>query len=162
MIKYEHLVGLPYKVGEQDCYGLARRFFAENFDLNLTNYARPENFWEHGLNLYMENYQKEGFEVIDVRPDQIRPADVFLIAVRSSIPNHCAIHVGEGRILHHFYNRFSELELYKGIWRRQTTAILRHRDIRLEDVAEETIDVLSLVPTHKKAKYDAARAVVET
>ena len=34
---HEHLVGLEYKHGSQDCYGLIRRFYKDNFEVGISN-----------------------------------------------------------------------------------------------------------------------------
>ena len=48
-LRYEHLIGIEYKHGSNDCYGLIRRFYKDNFDLNLRNYARPHDWWNTDL-----------------------------------------------------------------------------------------------------------------
>jgi cell wall-associated NlpC family hydrolase len=64
-LRYEHLIGIEYKHGSNDCYGLIRRFYKDNFDLNLRNYARPHDWWNTDLSLYQLNYHKEGFRPLD-------------------------------------------------------------------------------------------------
>ena len=40
--------------------------------------------------------------------------------------SHCAIYIGENKILHHVPGRLSCIEAYTGIWKRLTTGIFRH------------------------------------
>lgn len=131
-LRYEHLEGLEFKHGKRDCYELVRDFYRENFRLNLRNYARPDNWWDHGMNLYMDNYRKEGFRLVDCAPHDIRVGDVILMAIHSQVPNHAAIYVGNGKILHHAIGRRSECELYKGLWFNTTVAVIRHPEVNFQ------------------------------
>ena len=136
--------GIEYKHGSNDCYGLIRRFYKDNFDLNLRNYARPHDWWNTDLSLYQLNYHKEGFRPLDAHPSDWRPADLFLMAVKSTKINHSAILLENGKILHHVPGRFSGVETYSGMWRNLTCGILRHKDIHF-DMTPGTIDARSLL-----------------
>jgi hypothetical protein len=125
MLKYEHLKGLTFKYGSQDCYEIGRMFYRDNFGLELTPYARPEEWWKHGLNLYLDNYQKEGFELVEVRP---------------------------GKVLHHYYNRLSEVVRYDTIWRRPA-AVLRHKSITIEKPVQ-TINMMDHLPDHVRQRLN--------
>ena len=146
MMKYDHLVGLPFKHGTQDCYSLVRRFYADNFSLGLTDYARPDDWWSVGLDLYNENYWTEGFRPFDGHPREWRPADLLLMAVRSRVANHAAIYLGDGKILHHFYGHLSEITTYGTLWRNTTVAILRHKDVVIPSEAVKKVDLSESLP----------------
>lgn len=156
ILTYEHLLGRGFEHGKQDCYSLVRDFYQDNFGLTLTDYARPDDWWWSGLNLYADNFHTEGFRVVDDHPRDYRPADLFLIAVKSEVPNHAAIHLGDGRILHHFYGRFSEVIPYKGIWRNNTTAVIRHKDVPDLRKALHQVDLREFLPAHKRRLIDDA------
>jgi len=128
-LKFEHLVGRDFIHGSDDCYGLQRQFWKDNFELDFPDYARPDNWWDQGMDLYSDNFADCGFHVMEVRPDKVQLADVFLMAVRSRVSNHAAVYVGGGKILHHFIGRRSEVIEYSGLWRNKTTAILRHESL---------------------------------
>lgn len=149
-LKTEHLIGIPFEHGKDDCYEMLRRFYKDNYGIELRDYARPDNWWEVGLNLYSDNYAAEGFQVVDVGLREVRVGDVFLMAVRSSVANHCAIYVGDGLILHHFFGRRSCIEHYKGLWRNTTTAIIRHRAVVARPDEEKTVDLMTLLPANKR------------
>lgn len=153
-LKYEHLLGLPFEHGKQDCYEIGRQFFYDNFGLVFPDYARPDHWWDNGLNLYEENFRKSGFELVDVSVRDLRPADVFFMAVKSDVPNHAGIYLGKGYMLHHFYNRFSEKTLYKGMWKNLTTAILRHKDIPDIRQLAPKFDIRDYILPHKREIYD--------
>jgi cell wall-associated NlpC family hydrolase len=122
--------GREWQHGSNDCFGLLRCFYLDEYSIHINDYARPDHWWDQGLNLYMENYRKERFSIIDVEPDELRVGDVMLMAIRAPIANHCAIYLGNGEILHHFYGRLSNVELYKGVWFNTTVAQMRHKDVK--------------------------------
>jgi cell wall-associated NlpC family hydrolase len=49
--------------------------------------------------------------------------------VHSPVPNHGAIFLGGGLMLHHINTRLSATAVYGDFYRKATTHILRHRDI---------------------------------
>jgi len=153
-LKYDHLLGLPYVPGSTDCYGIVRRFYHDNFGIEMKDYARPAEWWDHGLNLYMDHFHAEGFRVVDVPLREVRPGDGFLIAVRSKVPNHAAVYVGDNQILHHPQGRFSTVEPYAGIWRNFTCAIVRHKDVPDLRQKTEVFDLATLLPEHVKRKVN--------
>jgi cell wall-associated NlpC family hydrolase len=166
-MSYDHLLGLPFTHGSQDCFGLVRRFYADSFGLKLDDFARPDNWWDQGLNLYMDNFSSQGFELIHVHPREIQIGDAFLMAVRSRVPNHAAVYVGDGQILHHVYGRFSATENYAGLWQKVTCAHLRHPAVfsSVEETHTKTmtkIDLMNLLPPGMKQllgdAYETLRA----
>jgi cell wall-associated NlpC family hydrolase len=171
-IRYDHLTGLEFDHGRRDCYELARDFYWDNYGIRLSPVARPDDWWDHGMNLYMDGFRDEGFEVIHPLPRDIRVGDGFLMAVyrdtmrrtalenREKVANHCAVYLGQGKILHHYYGRRSEVETYKGLWQNTTVAILRHKDVPLVQSTAGTIDYMDLLPPHLKAKLEKAKEIL--
>jgi cell wall-associated NlpC family hydrolase len=130
-LKYEHLEGIPFTtIGDRDCYELVRDFYSENFNMDLTPYARPHDWASDKMDLIRNLYDREGFEMItDWKIKDLRPADVMAVSINEANPNHLAIYVGEGNILHHLYGKRSRLEPLRGFWRNHTSFILRHPDV---------------------------------
>lgn len=153
MITYDNLLGLTFEHGSQDCFSLARDFYKQNFDIDIPNYARPNQWWDNGFDLYMDKFHKNGFRVIDVHPTEWQVGDVFLMSILSPVSNHVAILVENGQILHHFTGRLSRVEPYKGIWRNSTTAVLRHKDVEIENDVE-TVNLVDTLPPNIKRKID--------
>lgn len=152
-IKYDNLIGREFKQGSQDCYGLVRDFYSQNFNIDLPNFARTTDFWMNGIDLFTPRFHKVGFRALDAHPTEYQIGDVFLMTLKSEIPNHVAILVENNRILHHFTNRLSEVEMYKGMWRNCTTAVLRHKDVNLiEEKIEQNI--LEILPPHVVRKIN--------
>lgn len=148
MLHYEHLVGVPFDHGVHDCYSLARSFFFDNFEIQLTNYARPDDWELQGMDLYNENFAREGFEVVDISIKELRPADVLLMALRSQVANHCAIYVGNGNIVHHMFGKFSCVERFRH--HNSTTHMLRHKKVRLSQEPVEQVDAMTLISSSKR------------
>ena len=118
-------VGRKYDYGKVDCYSLVRDFYKDEFGIELTNYARPEDWFDKGANVYMENFRSEGFYLVEEN-EELLYGDVFLIAFGTQVASHAAIYVGDNEILHHPLNRISAVDKYKGIWKNWTVARVRH------------------------------------
>lgn len=155
MINYENLLGVPFQHGTHDCYSLIRDFYHQNFGIDLPNYARPNGWWKEGMDLYMERYHKNGFRVLDCHPSEYQIGDVFLMSILSPVTNHGGVLVEKGQILHHFTNRLSTIEPYKGIWRNCTTAVMRHKDVTINPVTT-TVNIRDVLPENMKRKIDDA------
>jgi cell wall-associated NlpC family hydrolase len=157
LLHFDHLLGREFKLGSADCYGFIRDFYRDVFKIELRNYARPNDFWDHGLNLYMDNFYAEGFRPLDCHPREYRPGDCFLMAVRSKVVNHAAVLLPDGQIAHHLYGSLSRVEPYRGVWRNTTMAVVRHRDVNLDDVLPHNdMDLMELLPDGVRRKLAEA------
>lgn len=115
----------PYVAGVYDCYGLFRDYYKREFGIELSDYKRTPNFWKRGLRLFEDNFEKEGF--VRVCGDA-QVGDAFLIQMDAGDANHCAIYIGNDRILHHCQDRLSRTDVYGGsVWQKHTVAHLRHK-----------------------------------
>lgn len=155
MLDYQELVGRQFVLGEADCFSIIRSFFAK-YGINIPNYARPTNFWEVGMDMYMERFHRHGFKVINVHPQEFRPGDVPLMAIQSRVANHAGVLVENGKMLHHLYGRLSTVEPYQGLYRTATLAMLRHPDVVIEQPTIE-VNILDLVPEHVRKRIEEAR-----
>lgn len=83
------------------------------------------------MNLYLDNFGSAGFGVANLtdRTD-LKVGDVLLMQVASPVPNHAAVYLGDGLILHHLQGRLSSRDVYGGYWQKVTTHALRHPDLR--------------------------------
>jgi len=109
--------------GIQDCFTLIRDWF-EGEGIVFQDFERSKDFWKFGMNPYMDGMADAGFELINKDPER---GDVILMGIDTvdCIPNHAAIHIGDGNILHHLPNRLSMVELYDGFYQRSTLAVAR-------------------------------------
>ena len=156
MLRYDHLMDRDFQFGKYDCFSLVRDFYADNFGIRITNYARPNEFWKHGLNLYIQFQEREGFQVIDFNPLTMRQGDVFVCAIMTAVPAHAAIHLGDGKVLHHLPKSNSSarhagrptVDPYKGLIRNSMCACLRHPSVNTEESLGEPVNLLAIAPKH--------------
>jgi proteasome lid subunit RPN8/RPN11 len=120
------LVGRPYTYGVFDCFSLVRDYYAREMNIQLPDFERHDDeWWNHGQNLLLDNYEAWGFERIKGAP---KPGDVILMQIRSPVANHNAVYIGNGLILHHICNRLSSRDVYNGYFQEVTRFIIRHKD----------------------------------
>ena len=118
------LLGRKFCKGSVDCYALVRDYYDQELGIDLPNYERPEVWHEVGRSILIENFSEFGFSQID--PNDMRPNDCLLMQVGSSVPNHCAVYLGDNKIFHHVKDRLSSRDVYGSFWRRATTHVLRY------------------------------------
>lgn len=143
MKEYSKYVGKDFKIGDQDCYGLIRDFYLEEYGMTLTNYARPDLFWhDDNLSLYENNIRAEGFKRIDFEDVRsLKTGDIILAAIGSVNPCHALIYLGQGKVLHHFVNRRSCIETYGGTWRNSTMSAYRHPKVTELEPKMQTMEI---------------------
>ncbi len=125
------LVGRPFYHGVLDCYALVRDWYARERGIALPDYAREDEWWHHGGDLYREHFREAGFAPAE--PGSAIEGDVILMQVHSPVPNHAAIWLPGDVLLHHLYGRLSCREVYGGYYRKHTTHWLRYGgDLRNE------------------------------
>ena len=74
-------VGREFVHGVVDCYSLVRDWYAREWGIELRDYDRRDQWWDHGENLYLENFQKEGFHKIPV--EELQRGDALLMQLVS-------------------------------------------------------------------------------
>lgn len=119
------LIGRQFSHGVLDCYALVKDFYERELKIVLPEFEREELWWEKGQNLYLENFQTAGFSVVS----DLQQYDAFLMMVGSPVPNHAAIYLGDGFIMHHLLNRLSSRDVYGGWYQKITVKTLRHKDL---------------------------------
>lgn len=101
------LLNRTFRHGITDCFEFGRDYYLYHLALRMRPRPREWRWWKHFKNnttelksMYLENYLEEGF--VDVHKNA-RPQihDAFLLNLRSKVPNHLAIYVGNGLIAHH-------------------------------------------------------------
>ncbi len=120
------LVGREFSHGVNDCYQLVRDWYRRERGIELKNFMRIDGWWERGENLYLKHYAEAGFYLVDGEPEE---GDMIVMQIRSTQPNHAAVYLGDGLILHHLYGRLSSRDVYGGYWKDVTRMIMRHRDM---------------------------------
>ena len=153
MNSYQHLIGREWHYGKQDCYGIVRDFYKDIFNIDLPNYARPNDFWDHGLNMYIERFNKNNFKVLNCHPSEYQFGDVFLMSIKSNVANHAGVLVDKGMILHHMVNQLSTVTHYRSVYRNNTVAILRHKDV-IDPLGNDVASITDFIPDHIKRKFN--------
>jgi len=153
MLKYEHLLGIPFNWDTDNCYTLLRRFYADNFGIELTDYACPTDWFETNMDLYAKLASTEGFSIVHDHPRDWRPGDVILMAIPgegkvSSTGNHVAIVLDNGNILHHLVGQLSTVTRYGGLFRNTTVGVYRHKDVPADAAPESLVDIRTVLPPH--------------
>ena len=116
------LIGRVFVHGILDCYTMIRDYYNFELDIKLPDFHRDNYWWEKGQNLYEENFGKAGFTQVD----DLKKNDVIIMTNGSSTPNHSAIYMGDGKILHHVQGRLSSKDAYGGYWLKNTWKVIRH------------------------------------
>lgn len=147
MSTYSNLIGLQYDMGRVDCYSIIRNYFAQEYGLRLRNYARPDRFWEDGLDLY-KLFKLEGAKAIG--DENLQIGDVLLMPLLTPFATHACVVVENNTILHHLPGRLSSVDpLHK--WYNRATAIVRHptvTKINEERRAGQTVHLHEVLNAH--------------
>lgn len=120
------LVGREWCYGTLDCYSLARDWYKEEMQLELSDYERKGEWWNKGLNTFVENFTNEDFYAVNAESEP-QWGDALLMQLQAPVPSHVAVYLGEDIILHHMRDRLSSRDVLSGYYRKNTTHILRHR-----------------------------------
>lgn len=147
--KYKDLLGLPYLEGNQDCYGLLRRYYALNYGLSLRNYARPLDFAD-SIDLITQNFSNEGFIILDVSLDRLQIGDGLLFRLNNKrFVNHVGAFVGNGYVLHHLYQRLSSIDALTQVWKNRVVSVVRHPEVtELNRSVNSTFNFHDLLKSH--------------
>lgn len=94
------LIGRGFRHGVTDCYSLIRDFYKLEMNEEVPDIPREWEWWSKGKNLYEDFLEFAGFEKHDVRSNP-QVGDIPFFSIRSDVPNHAGIYVGNGLLLHH-------------------------------------------------------------
>lgn len=122
------LVGRQFAHGVLDCYSLVRDWYARERGIVLPDFDRHDGWWQHGEDLYMQHYAEAGFVAISQDQPEVA-GDVILMQLRSPVPNHAAVYLGDGHMLHHLHGRLSSRDVYGGYWQQIARCVLRYRGV---------------------------------
>jgi len=121
------LVGRPFVHGILDCYAIIKDYFKENLSIEMPEYFRQDDWWHNGQSLYRDNFEKAGFR--EVPMTALKVHDCFIICNGATEPNHAAVYIEEGKILHHVQGRLSSIDVFGGFWLKNTWKVVRHKDL---------------------------------
>jgi len=119
--------GRQFVYGIFDCFGLVKDFYQNELNINLPDRERPPYGWWHDKavnSCIIADYKKWGFE----RVDSPQHGDVVVVQLQGVIPNHVAVYLEGGLIVHQTLNNISKQEQYGNYWRKNTICYLRHHE----------------------------------
>ncbi len=155
MLQINNFINMPYTDGDQDCYGLVRRYYLSEYGILLRNYARPIGFDHEGLDLIFDNFQKEGFESLKTfSQNSLEKGDGILLQIAGGkAVNHVGVYLGNGYFLHHLYGKLSEVSYFDPRWFARTAFVVRHPDVREANCkAIQQVNLLDHLPPHLKER----------
>ena len=120
------LEGRPFFHGILDCYTLVKDYYDIKLGIKLADFYRPDDWWKTGANMYLEHSKEQGFMEV---ASPLHVHDVLLMHWQSQVPNHAAVYVEPGLILHHAPGRISGKSPYGGFYAEQTYGIFRHKSL---------------------------------
>lgn len=117
----------PFVYGVFDCATLMRDWHKQEMNIEYEVEDSDWEWWLTGQNHYVERLPTYGFSKLD-DPSDIQRGDVILMQIKSKVPNHGAVYLGDGVMLHHPVNHLSRRDLYMGAWMDYTVSVWRHKD----------------------------------
>jgi proteasome lid subunit RPN8/RPN11 len=120
----------PFVYGVMDCFTLLQDYYRETHQIELPDLSYAGKWWERGQNLFMDNLKRFGFVRSTAR--DIKPSDLIVMQIDAPVPNHCAIYIGDGLMLHHPPDRLSGYCPYvvdRGYFALCTVGFWRHRKL---------------------------------
>ena len=140
---YDRNKNFPYRhLGDDpntgiDCWNLIRLAYLQELDINIklttADFCRivdedwyqktQTQFFEDGAKLKLEDFEW-------VRVSEPKPYDVILMSIGSTnVTNHCALFLGDDKILQTMMNRKSGVYPYRGWFKQYTTGIYRWKSM---------------------------------
>jgi len=100
-IEKEPLIGRGFRHGITDCYSLIRDYYLVEQGIKLPEFPRSWNWWNEGQDLYTDGFPRAGFRRFDPDKEPPQEGDMWFAQLRSKVPNHGGIYLGDETILHH-------------------------------------------------------------
>jgi proteasome lid subunit RPN8/RPN11 len=114
----------PYVLGVHDCWSLIKDWYQQEMGIELNGFMDERELYTRGEDVYVRNIEKAGF--VDIGDMPVEHGDLMLIQIGPKGPNHGAIWLQSGRILHHVVDRVSKEDHWAGYWAQHLTHHLRH------------------------------------
>lgn len=133
---WDKYVGLPFKhlglVPDTgiDCFNLIKHIYKKELNIELPYTTRnfcdiiDENWYSRTHERLIDNVSttKYGWE----KTDKLEPYNVITMTMGSSnITNHCAIYIGNNKILHTLQNHKSHIAVYGSYYKQYTMGIFK-------------------------------------
>jgi len=126
------LTGRQFHDSAAHCYTLILDYYEQKHNIILPKLFVPGNYVAQlqsyaKTNLFLDGWEQSGFKQVLIP----KAGDLIYMNINSNDggPNHCGVYYDDNVILHHFFNRLSCKQNYKGIWKDNTVMIMRHNDL---------------------------------
>lgn len=119
------LYGRKFLFGVYDCFTFVRDWYKEEFDIELNDYQRVDNFAKRGFEPYLDNYKREGF--LEVPFNMLSYGDVLLLKLDDNAVSHAAVYVGDNLIAHHLTGRLSKKDFLGSYYKDRLVKVVRHK-----------------------------------
>ncbi|WP_408633981.1 C40 family peptidase [Neisseria animaloris] len=116
------LRGRVFEYGEYDCGALVRDAYMLA-GIDLPDHVRTDLDGDAENQQLIKHIEACGF--VRVSDGSLQAGDVFLTCTGGR-PDHAALYLGNGEMLHHAYNQLSRREPYNAFWRDFTHSVWRH------------------------------------
>jgi cell wall-associated NlpC family hydrolase len=123
------LTGRQWNWSKSDCWTLVRDWYVIH-GLILPDWDRPSVEEFENNPMFDDCWKIAGFFELPANAPLIT-GDALLLNINDTKPNHVAVFVGGGEILHHLRDHLSRRELYGRWLQRCTSRRLRHRSLGL-------------------------------
>ncbi|MGV2866461.1 C40 family peptidase [Achromobacter sp. AGC39] len=122
--------GRPYVAGCFDCWSLVVDYMAREHNVLLNRYPYTQADGTPGFHLFdTDAYVDEGLVLLTDRKKVFLPGDIlFMQVLDGNRPDHCAVYIGDDRILHHNHGRNSSIDVF-GTRSKYVTHHLRHESL---------------------------------
>lgn len=99
-------LGRVFVHGAADCWKLFTDWYWQELKVKLPDAPRDHNWWKEDKNLYMDGFAENGFRLL---ADKEKPqyGDGCMMRLWSPVPNHAAVYIGNGLLLHHLAHTLS-------------------------------------------------------
>ena len=122
--------GRQWHYGIHDCYSLARDFHRREFNIELSDFDRGEEMeWTNPeWNMFERNFANQGFISCD---GALQKGDMLLMHLQAPLPNHVGVFLDANTNIfyQHLLGRLSEANVYGGYWAKNTSKVLRHKEL---------------------------------
>lgn len=101
------LEGREFNYGINDCFTLVTDYYKQVLDIEITEFPRISKHWWDDFGSVFEQLRiQHGFRHVG----DLKPHDILIMKLNERIPNHFAIYLGDGKMLHHPIGRLSLVE----------------------------------------------------
>lgn len=120
-----------FEINKHDCLELVRDFYKNELNINLGNYLRDNNWFRNNPSIIFDNFAKEGFYEINYRDREIN--DILLFGNDKKSISHMGVYIGKDLMLHHEFNRDSEVIYLNHHILKKLVLVVRHQNFKSND-----------------------------